>query len=197
MKTILLDAGHSAFIGKSTTPGKRSPDWENGILYEGEFNRDVGNRIYWLCQDAGIDVTRVAPFPTFGEADASLKARVTLINELAKRYACILFSIHANAGGGEGFEAYTTRGNTKSDAIATILYEEMKKQLPDWKYRTDWTDKDIDKEMDFYIIKNATCPAVLSENGFFDNKLDYARLWSNKFREKIALAHFNCIKRIV
>ena len=42
----IIDTGHGAMInGKYQTPGKRSPKWSKGVLYEGMFNKWVGNRI--------------------------------------------------------------------------------------------------------------------------------------------------------
>ena len=44
--------------------------------------------------------------------------------------------------------------------------------------RKDTTDGDKDKEADFYIIKKSKCPAVLTENFFYDNKDDLEYLTS-------------------
>ncbi len=52
MKTIILDAGHGGMInGKYQTKGKRSPTWEDGsVLYEGECNRQIKDRVMELMQ---------------------------------------------------------------------------------------------------------------------------------------------------
>ena len=86
----------------------------------------------------------------------------------------VLFSIHGNAGGGTGWECYTSVGKTKADEIATVLCNEAEKEFaPDgWKMRFDHCDGDPDKESQFYILKHTVCPAVLSENFFFDNEKD-------------------------
>lgn len=47
------------------------------------------------------------------------------------------------------------------------------------------TDGDRDKESDFYIIKNAKCPAVLIECLFFDNYEDYKLLIDNNFQDEL------------
>ena len=53
----LFDNGHGGIIdGVYQTAGKRSPYWPDGeILYEGEFNRGIVNRLMKLCTDAGIE----------------------------------------------------------------------------------------------------------------------------------------------
>ena len=38
--------------------------------------------------------------------------------------------------------------------------------------RKDVKDGDMDKEKNFYLIKNVKCPAILSENFFYTNKKD-------------------------
>jgi N-acetylmuramoyl-L-alanine amidase len=103
-----------------------------------------------------------------------LKTRCKIVNELHKKYKnCIYVSIHLNAAGsdgkwhnGTGWEIYTSPGKTKSDRLATCLYESAKKNLPNVKFRTDFSDGDPDKEANLYVLKNTNCPAVLTENMF-------------------------------
>ncbi len=53
----IFDNGHGGIIdGVYQTSGKRSPKWDDGsILYEGEFNRAIVNRLMKLCDDAGME----------------------------------------------------------------------------------------------------------------------------------------------
>ncbi|EKC55146.1 N-acetylmuramoyl-L-alanine amidase, partial [human gut metagenome] len=90
-------------------------------------------------------------------------------------------------------------GETKADAIATVLCEEAEKEFaPDgWKIRKDTSDGDPDKESQFYILKHTKCPAVLSENFFFDNEKDCRFMMTDAGRERIAKVHYNTIKRIL
>ena len=116
--------------------------------------------------------------------------RVRRINTICNKVGAanvLLISVHANAVGngtdwctGKGWEAYTTRGKTISDKLADFLYKRADSNLPGRKIREDWTDGDRDKEADFYIIKKAKCPAVLTENFFYDNKDDLKYLTSNE-----------------
>ena len=192
-KVIILDNGHGA-----QTPGKRSPVWADGSqLFEWEFNRDIVHRIATMLNADGIKYEILVP----EDNDTSLSERCRRANAI--HAACgnnaVLFSIHGNAGGGTGWECYTSVGNTKADAIATILCNEAEKEFtPDgWKMRFDKTDGDPDKESQFYILKHTVCPAVLTENFFFDNEKDCRFMMSDAGRERIAKIHYLTIKQIL
>lgn len=189
----ILDNGH----GKET-PGKRSPQFGGNlpILYEWEFNRDIVKRIAVMCTNAGIIYRVLVPEDT----DISLQARCNRANRIYDETGgkCFLLSIHANAGGGTGWECYTTKGETKSDRIAEILADEWRLEFGDqWKIRADYSDGDVDKESQFYILQHTKCPAVLSENLFMDRLEDYQFLMTEAGRERIAKVHFETIKRLI
>lgn len=191
-KHILIDNGHGV-----ETPGKRSPMWPDGSqLFEWEFNRDIAKRVESLCYEAGIDCHRIVQ----EEMDISLKERARRADILYGRYKgdCVLLSIHANAGGGTGFEAYTTKGETRADKYATIVCREFEKEFGgEYKMRFDESDGDPDKEADFYILRNTKAPAVLLECFFMDNEKDCYLLMSEEGRERISLAIFRAIEKIV
>lgn len=119
----ILDNGHGA-----ETAGKRSPVWDDGTqLFEWEFNRDIVKRVSSMLEAEGIQYRILVP-----EAkDVSLSARCKRANAIYSETAgkCFLISVHANAGGGTGWEAYTSVGQTKADLIATELYKEAEKNL--------------------------------------------------------------------
>ena len=186
---IILDNGH----GKNTK-GKESPIWEDGSqLFEWEFNRDIVNKIYNLCKQSGIACKVLVP----EKYDISLEERCKRANKLyGKDIKPILISIHANAGGGTGWEVFTSKGKTKSDEVATILFEEFSKEFPEFRMRSDKSDGDVDKESQFYILSKTKCPAVLTENFFMDTEKDCKLIMSNEGRDRIAKAHFKAIKRI-
>lgn len=188
-KLILLDAGHGI-----DTPGKRSPIWDDyEQLFEWEFNRDLARLIASECEALDIDVVRVVT----ESYDVPLSERCKRINALARERDCILFSIHANAGGGTGFEVFTTKGETGADAIATGLIAQLEKDFPEIKMRKDFSDGDPDKEADFYILKHTICPAVLVENLFMDNESDCRLLLDGEFRANLALSYVEYIKTLV
>jgi N-acetylmuramoyl-L-alanine amidase len=186
---VLLDNGH----GKET-PGKRSPVWPDGTqLFEWEFNRDVAKRTATLCHDAGIEVHILVP----EETDITLGERCRRANKYDADKSFLL-SVHANAGGGTGFEAYTSKGNTQADEIADILYSEAEREFtPDgWKVRKDTTDGDSDKESNFYILKHTSMPAVLAEFFFMDTEKDCKFIMSETGRQKCAEVLFRTICRV-
>lgn len=167
---ILLDAGHGGIInGVYQTAGKRSPKWDDGSqLLEGVFNREIVNSLHQQLIQQGIDCRILVP----EQEDISLSERVKRANKIYRENnaKCYLLSIHANAGGGEGFEIYTSPGQTKADAFAESIAEAYKKVFPDKKLRTDLSDGDLDKEAKFYILQKTAMSAALAEIGFMDNE---------------------------
>ena len=190
-RLILLDNGH----GKETA-GKRSPVLQDGSqLFEYEFNRDIVRRI-----TLELDKEKIAYVILVPELkDISLAERVKRANahhvECGK-HTCLI-SVHANAGGGTGFEVFTSVGQTKSDEFAQIMFDSFEEEFPEQKMRSDRLDGDDDKESNFYILKNTNCPAMLTESFFMDNLQDLKILMSEEGRSSIAKAHVNAIKKIV
>lgn len=193
-RTVILDNGHGGVInGVYQTDGKRSPEWELGVLYEGEFNRWIVNKIARNLKNQNIPYHILVP----ENEDISLKERVKRVQDIYKKDKNVwLLSIHANAGGGTGVEAFTTVGKTKSDELCDILLKNIEIDLPEMKVRSDKSDGDLDKESNFYILKNVSCPAVLYEAGFMDNKNDYKLLWDKCFQQRTADSLTKTIKQI-
>ena len=188
---ILLDNGHGI-----DTPGKRSPD---GHFREYAYNRYLAFLIRERLLPLGLDAQLVVP----EREDISLKERCRRVNAICRQLGndqVILLSIHVNAAGNgqnwldaRGWSCFTTRGKTKADALATCLYEAAKNHLPGMKIRTDFTDGDPDIEKDFYIIRHTSCPAVLTENLFMDNRQDVAFLESEEGAKAIVNLHVDGI----
>lgn len=187
---IILDNGHGY-----NTPGKCSPVWKDGSqLFEWEFNRKVVREIKIRLDNLGIESHILVP----EKHDISLKERVKRANEIYKnRKDAILISVHANAGlkpnTATGWCVFTSKGKTKSDHYAALLYNSACQYLRGWKIRTDYSDGDPDWESQFYILKNTYCPAVLTENLFMDNEKDCKFLLSPEGVETIAALHVDAI----
>lgn len=89
-----------------------------------------------------------------------------------------------------GWSAYTSKGSTKADVLASCLYASAAECFPAGiKIRSDWSDKDPDWEENFYILQKTKCPAVLTENFFQDNKEDVEFLLSADGKARIVKAH--------
>ncbi len=198
--TWLLDSGHGGLIdGKYQTKGKRSPQWDDGTpqLFEGVFNRAIRSHLINLIVRMPSGKGLAYFVLNDGDKDMSLPERVKLANKYHKQHGnCVLLSIHGNAGGGTGFEVFTSPGETASDPIATVFCEEIMKEFPGRIFRADYSDKDPDKEAPFYLLERTTCPAVLTENGFMDRLEDCKFMQSVEGQQRIALAHFNAMKRL-
>ena len=191
---VLLDNGHGGLInGIYQTPGKRSPIWNDGSqLFEGEFNRAIVNGIIEDLTTLRIPYVNIAA----EYRDVTLETRVNRANKYGSQN-CFYLSVHSNAGGGHGSEVYTSTGSTKSDKIATIFGEEFKREFPNRRLRTDFSDGDLDKEKNFYVLKNTKMPAILTENFFMDNEEECkSLLMTREGRAKIIKYHVETIKRV-
>ena len=203
---ILIDNGHG-----HNTPGKRSPD---GKFLEYAYNREIATRIVADLTDRGYNAHLLVPEPD----DIPLSERVHRINAACISQQSspaphqssparpgisptghpnvILLSIHVNAAGNgtkwlnaTGWSCYTSKGQTTSDLIAECFYEAAKKNFPDRRIRTDYSDNDPDWEENFYILRKTLCPAVLTENFFMDNHSDLEYLQSRAGKQAIVDTH--------
>lgn len=192
---VILDNGH----GKNTK-GKCSPDKR---LMEWSWCREIVQSLYKKLKAAGIDAEILVPEDT----DISLSTRVAREKKITREAKKVgketcLISVHVNAAGGDG-KWKSARGwscwvaqesSTNSKTLAQILYSEAEKRnlkgnrcVPETRY---WTAP-------FYITTNTSCPAVLTENLFQDNKDDVDYLLSEKGKQEIVALHFDAIKRYI
>ena len=192
---VILDNGH----GKDT-PGKCSPDRS---LYEWQWTRDIACGLYQRLLEEGIEAQLLVPEQT----DIPLSARVARENQTtteAKRAGkeTCLISIHINAAGGDGkwksargFSCWIAQSaSPKSKQLAQLLYAEAEarelqgnRSVPAEKY---WVAP-------FYITTHSSCPAVLTENLFQDNKEDVAFLLSDAGKQTIIDLHVQAIKKYI
>lgn len=185
--TILLDPGHG-----NNTPGKRSPD---GRFLEYRFNREIASRLNAQLLQLGYDSRIIVP----EQEDIPLAERCRRVNSVCQALGkdnVILISIHANASGNgsqwmnaQGWSAYTSKGQTKADILAECLYDAAAANLPGKRIRTDSSDGDRDWEENFYILRHTICPAVLTENFFYDSKDDLAFLESKEGKQAVVQCH--------
>jgi len=180
-KTVILDNGHAGMInGKYSTPGKRSPNWSKGVLYEGAFNRWIVNGIMRILDRNKVPYYHVSP----ELRDIQLQTRVRRANKIySNNRDTYLLSIHANAGGDTGIEGFTSPGETRADHIADTFLKNFEAKFPSIKTRFDYSDGDRDKEAAFYVLRETSCPAFLFECGFMDNQEDYMLLTDPEFQD--------------
>ena len=193
---ILIDNGQG-----ENTKGKRSPD---GLFREYAYAREIADSIVRVLKAKGYDAERIV----HETVDVPLSERARRVNEICGKFGknnVILVSIHCNASGNgsqwmnaRGWSAYTSKGNTKADALASCLYASAAEHFPAGiKIRSDWSDKDPDWEENFYILQKTKCPAVLTENFFMDSKEDIEFLNSPDGRKAIVALHVDGIIKYI
>ncbi len=116
----------------------------------------------------------------------SLRDRVQLAEGFK---ADIYVSIHINAGGGSGFESfrYLTTGKETTE-MHQLFHQAMTETLL-------VTDRGI-KRGDFYVLRQTSMPAVLTESLFIDHPLDYDSLTRPAMINRIVKAHVEAILRV-
>lgn len=192
---VILDNGHG-----QDTAGKCSPDRR---LYEWSWCREIVARIYQQLMSIGIQTVILVP----ETQDISLQERVKREKSITKQAkqankSTILISVHINAAGNDGkwksargFSGWVAQNASEnSKKLAKLLYSECEKRqlqgnrsVPTDKY---WT-------ANFYILKNTSCPAVLTENLFQDNKQDVDYLLSEQGKQAIVDLHVAAIEKYI
>ena len=208
--TWLLDPGHGGMInGVYQTAGKRSPLFPDGSrLYEGEFNRDVVQRIMKLASGwapnrhkthyplHAIDAINLVDT----EEDMPLRERVKRANDIHREKGnCIYVSVHANAfGDGKTFnsaQGVCTFHHYKSKS-GKRLGVSLQRWLADLTCLRDRGIRSNDTWANFYVLRKTHMPAILSENGFMTNLHDANALMESETRESVANAHFAMMQEI-
>lgn len=193
---ILIDNGHG-----ENTPGKCSP---NGKFREYQYAREIAQSVEYELKKRGYDAERIVR----EDIDVPLAERARRVNEYCDRLGTanvLLVSIHVNAAGNgsewmnaRGWSAYTSKGQTKADKLATSMYEAAEEVLPDGiRIRKDYSDGDEDWEENFYILRKTKCPAVLTENLFQDNREDVTFLTSDAGKRAIIDIHVRGIENYI
>lgn len=190
IQKICFDNGHG-----SNTPGKCSPDGGKSHR-EYKWARIVVRKAVDKLRRLNYDAINICP----EETDTSLAIRCNRVEQWCAKFGkanVLLVSVHNNAAGADGrwhnargWCAFTTKGKTKADELASCLYDVAQDKLKAYAstfspeeiaskqrpIRTDYTDGDADLEENFYILRHTSCPSVLVEHMFQDNLKDVAWL---------------------
>ena len=189
-----LDNGH----GKNTA-GKRSPKLPDGEqFFEYEFNRDIVGRIIKALDELGVKTYNVVPEV---DTDNFLEGRVKRANGKRSDLPKLLVSVHANAAPARpgkwaqdsihGIETWFYHGSKKGRKVASVFQKHLIAE-------TGWKDRKIKSQSSkqFYVLRNTSMTAVLTENGFYNNKKQCVDLLKDSVRQKIADAHVKAIMEI-
>ena len=190
MLIILLNNGHG-----NNTAGK-CWSFDGKTFYEWESNRETVKRVAKKLDALGIKYHIITP----EDYDVPLSVRSQRVNALAMKYGkdnCLLLSVHSNASEkhtARGVSVWTSRGLTKSDKYAEVMWNVGKSMFPNARMLADLSDGDHDYEAGFHMVTKTICPAVLVEAFFYDNKQDFDFLMSEEGREAIANWYVESIK---
>lgn len=145
-----------------------------GLMKESVETRKIAYELMELLADTGHEVVPAV----FDKSESNLHDAVD-----AAHGSDLFLSIHLNAGGGAGCEAYTWRGAKLRKA------EDMLKNLS----KLGFKNRGIHDGSRLYVVKNTPCTAILLEVCFVDNKDDVG-LFKELGYNMIAKAIYEAIK---
>jgi N-acetylmuramoyl-L-alanine amidase len=190
VRTIVLDPGHGG--GDRGTRGRSS--------FEKEMTLDLAKRLERYLTSGGVRVLMTRTV----DKTVGLDDRVAF----AKTKGADLFvSLHFNSGGSaEGIETYCTppAGATSTadphhgdggdrgdhDAVPNNRFDDQNVWLAHCTQKavlgaTRAVDRGV-RRARFYVLRYATCPAILIEAGFLSNPAEEHRILQGDYREMLA-----------
>lgn len=188
MRTIILDYAHGMDVA-----GKGSPD---GLHKEYIWSREILNKV----KNNLIGLGAIVVLSNAGDTEIGLLKRKAFMNTINS--PAFVFSLHNNAAGmgdkwynARNASIWTTKGKTKSDDFATIIYNKLNTDVPEMRWRMDITDKDVDYEENFTVLTSKH-PSVLLEWGFQDNKEDLKLIEEPTIKQKLITSLTNVLLEI-
>lgn len=163
---IVVNAAHTKF---GTGTGA------NGYLNESTETRKIAYELMKLLADSKHEVIPAV----YDRSANNLKEAVQLANTEG---ADLFISIHLNAGGGTGCEAYTWKGQQVAQAVKACSYLN----------KLGFKNRGVKDGSSLYVIKNTKCTAILIEVCFVDNKAD-AELYNRVGVANVARAIYSAI----
>lgn len=199
-RIYILDPGHGGInptTGEYVTEGKRSPVWSDGsVYYEGVGNREIALLVGQKLKKKGISYAYTVHPKVWTDVPLRTRAKAA-DNHISKSgKKGVLISIHSNGfhdPSANGFEVFTSPGQTASDKFADIMYRAFQIDFSAHKMRPDMSDGDYDKEAKFTVLTASKCPAILIETMFHTNERECRILMSQDGKERIAQAIFEGI----
>ena len=164
---VILDPGHGGYDPGAVAHG----------LKEKDLNLHLALKTAERLEGIKVLLTR--------ERDiyVSLADRVAL----SRRAEPALFlSLHANAGGGRGFESFISSGLGSKDPVVT-MQKTLHSEIIDTLNRWEIVDRGL-KKAAFYVLRHNPHPAVLIESLFIDNPIEAAIWREPPFVEALATA---------
>ena len=180
---VVIDPGHA---GRNIDPG--AVNGSTG-LQEADVALVISRQVASYLLNVGYEVKLTRTEWEQEETD-DLSYRTALANDWG---ADIFISLHCNSAANqsaEGYEVWTSPGQTEGDRLATCIYGQIAAEFPDRAGRTDYSDGDPDKESRFYVLVHTDAPACLVEMAFISNDDEAALLadaaWQDRYARAIA-----------
>ena len=180
---IIIDPGHA---GRTVDPGAVNAAVG---LQEADITLIVSRLVESHLIAAGYEVKLTRTDWEQAESD-DLSYRTALANDWD---ADAFISIHCNSAASpsaEGYEVWTSPGDTQGDVLASCIYNQIAAEFPDRAGRSDYSDGDSDKESRFYVLVYTNAPACLVEIAFISNDDEAALLavaaWQDRYAKTIA-----------
>ena len=180
---VVIDPGHA---GRNIDPGAVN---KISGLQEADIMLMISKLLENCLLEDGYEVKLTRNNWEEAETD-DLSYRTALANSWS---ADIFISLHCNSAenpSAEGYEIWTSPGQTGGDRLATCIYGQIAAEFPDRAGRTDYSDGDPDKESRFYVLVHTDAPACLVEMAFISNDAEAALLvdaaWQDRYARAIA-----------
>ena len=198
---VIIDRAHGENVA-----GKCSPDAAKGLkdspyyYKEWQWSSIICKKLANRLREEGFIVEFTVNPDDPNEPGLNTRGKITnkIINDNPD-VNWIFISMHSNAVGDinewstcTGYSIWTTKGENNSDILADCILKRAEEALPLYKKHirknmNSYLKKDY--ESNFYVIKAASCPAVLAENWFHTTKSDVAWLKSEQGQKVIVDFH--------
>ena len=137
--------------------------------------KDVALAVVMIIAAQVADICEVR-FTRKDDTFIPLGTRAKLANDAGAK---LFVSVHCNSAenrSANGFEVFTTPGETESDKLAIETFRSYASSFPHLRKRMDTADGDEDKEASFAVLRLTRCPAILFELEFISNEAGEAFL---------------------
>lgn len=192
LPTIVIDAGHGGMDGGAV--GVNNKELEKDI------NLSIAKTLDELLRAAGYTTVMVRTEdvsihdPQFTSVRQQKKSDIRNRLKLAEETPnSIYIGIHLNhfeKSKYNGAQMFFGRNNPESPILASILQEQFRTLLqPENTRETKAGGKNL------YILKNATCPAVLVECGFLSNPAECSLLADEEYQRQVAFTIYTALLR--
>lgn len=194
----LLDAGHGAL-----QKGKRSAVLNGEQFIEWEWNFDIVRRISEGLKALNINHVIINDNPL--DKGSWLSGRIEKANRHKSNLPKIFVSVHANAWLNKyksnekfnltgGIETWFFVNSKIGKRLASVFQKHLVKANPTWRDRGIKFYENLKDT--FRVLKDTRMPSVVTESGFYTNKIEMKRLNSEEGRQAAAQAHIDAIIEI-